>query len=98
MTTDGEPTYAGYPFSQSYLTYNGKRIGTAAVQNFEFIPDPYDGELHAVQWRGMFGEHVTATITGYWDLPARDFFWEELFPELGWQEFEKALDRRLRGL
>ena len=91
MIARGEPTYAGY------LTYNGKMVGIGTVQNFEFVPDPDTGELHAVEWREMV-DGATFTVTCDWDMSSADDFWEELYPEPRWQAFEQAIDRMLRWI
>ena len=91
MIAGGEPTYAGY------LTYNGKMVGIGTVQNFEFVPDPDTGELHAVEWREMV-DGATFTVTCDWDMSSADDFWEELYPELRWQSAGQAIDRMLRWI
>ena len=93
----GEPTYAGYQFYDAYLTHNGKRVGIGTMQGFEFVPDPDTGELHGVKW-GEIISGATFTVTCDWDMSSADDFWEELYPELRWQAFERSLDRRLRRL
>ena len=86
-----EPTYTGY------LTHNGERIGLSTKQSFEFVPDPDNGELHAVNWREMVAGR-TFTVTCDWHMSSAYDFWEELYPEPRWQAFEQAIDRMLRWI
>jgi len=88
----------GYSFGQAYLTLNGKRVTPSSVQDFEFVPDPDDGELHALRMRELLSESFTFTMTGDWFWDDADAFWEMLYPELAWQAFAADLDRRLRWL